>query len=99
MQENKLRITHVKLTNPESARLLLAATVHQALVWKMDKVEMWDPSVDLQECMKNEGGWSVIERIDESVSALCLSGFVASGSAEIDLPDHEWRGNEKLVWV
>jgi dihydroneopterin aldolase len=63
----------------------------------MEKVELWDPSTDLQEWMKNDD-WTVIERIDESVSALCLSGFVASGRVEIDLPDHAWRGNEKLVW-
>jgi hypothetical protein len=99
-KESILKVTLARLDDKDASSSLLLALAAHARDWKLKRIEIWDPSADLQK-------WALplgyrLEARNDHLSSLCLSGFSHSAatinSATAD-SDATWLHNEKLFWV
>lgn len=92
-KEQSLKITMARLLDQSGTQTLLAGLSIYAKDWKLKKIEIWDPSSDVQEWGKFLG-YRIEERQDH-LSSLCTSGFFTSNIEETPF----WLHNEKIFWV
>ncbi|XXG94324.1 hypothetical protein Hte_000578 [Hypoxylon texense] len=71
---------------------VMRAALHEARIWSMGRIEMWNPSPTAKRLIERSGLWHRwVDRDTDSIPSMMWYG-------EEDVRDIEWVANEKYCW-
>lgn len=78
----------------DSLRCILQAAQAEAAEWKLQRLELWDPTPLVLELLERTGiSHKLVVREDADIASLCWFG---EGSGKEDML--EWVANERFAW-